>query len=138
MGEQQNVEIVKQGYDAFGRGDIETLLGVFDPQIEWISPGPADLPTAGSRRGLQQVREFFRAVDEVFEIQRFEPKTFVAQGDLVVVLGEDSSRVKATGKVLNGAWAHAFTLKDGKILRFQEYIDTAEVVAELRTVQTRT
>jgi ketosteroid isomerase-like protein len=138
MGEQQNVELVRQGYEAFGRGDIDGLLSLFDDNIEWVAPGPSDLPTAGTRRGLQQVAEFFRAVDEVLEIQRFEPKTFVAQGDRVVVLGEDTARVKATGKVLSEAWAHAFVIKNGKVVSFQEYLDTAATVAEIRSAAART
>jgi uncharacterized protein len=138
MNEQQNVDIVRRGYDAFGRGDLDSLLALFDENIEWISSGPADLPTAGTRRGREQVRDFFKAVNDVFDIQRFEPQTFIAQGDRVVVLGEDSSRVKATGKIIDGQWAHVFTLDGGKIVGFREYVDTAAVVAELHAAHART
>ena len=96
MSQQQNVEIVRKGYEAFGRGDIDTLLSLFDENIEWTTPGPPELPTAGTRRGPQQVAEFFRLLDNVFEIQRFEPKAFISEGDRVVVLGDDTSRIKAT------------------------------------------
>jgi hypothetical protein len=138
MNEQQNVEIVRRGYEAFGRGDLDALLSLFDENIEWFSPGPADLPTAGTRRGRQQVADFFKIVNEVFEFQRFEPQTFIAQDDRVVVLGEDTARIKATGKVLDSEWAHVFSLKDGKVVKFHEYIDTAAIVEELRTAQART
>jgi ketosteroid isomerase-like protein len=138
MNEQQNVDIVRRGYEAFGRGDLDSLLSLFDDNIEWISSGPADLPTAGTRRGREQVREFFNAVNEVFDIQRFEPQTFIAQGDRVVVLGEDSSRVKATGKTIDGQWAHVFTLAGEKVIGFREYVDTAAVMAELHAVHART
>ena len=132
MAEQQNIEIVKRGYEAFGRGDINGLLALCDENVEWVTPGPSDLPTAGIRRGREQVAQFFKAVDEMFEFERFEPKQFVAQGEQVVVLGDDTLRVKATGKVLTEGWAHAFTVRDGKIAAFREYIDTADTVAELR------
>lgn len=135
---EQNLDVVRRGYDAFGRGDLDALLGLFDDNIEWTSPGPPDLPTAGTRRGRQQVAAFFGAVDQVYEIQRFEPKTFLADGDRVVVLGDDTARIKATGKIITPAWAHAFTLRDGRIISFTEYIDTSEVVAELRAAQART
>ena len=131
MTEQQNIEIVKRGYEAFGRGDINGLLALCAENVEWVSPGPSELPTAGIRRGREQVAQFFGAVDQVFEIQRFEPMQFVAQGEQVVVLGKDTAKVRATGKVLTEAWAHAFTIRDGKIAAFREYIDTSEVVAEL-------
>ena len=137
MTEQQNIEIVKRGYEAFGRGDINGLLALCAENVEWVSSGPSEMPTAGIRRGREQVAQFFKAVDQVFEIQRFEPKQFIAQGEQVVVLGDDTAKVKATGKVLTEEWAHAFTIRDGKIAAFREYIDTAEVVAELRAAPAR-
>ena len=137
MTEQQNIEIVKRGYEAFGRGDINGLLALCAENVEWVSSGPSEMPTAGIRRGHEQVAQFFKALDQVFEIQRFEPKQFIAQGEQVVVLGDDTAKVKATGKVLTEEWAHAFTIRDGKIAAFREYIDTAEVVAELRAAPAR-
>ena len=138
MNEQQNVDIVRRGYEAFGHGDLDAMLKLFDENIEWISPGPAELPTAGTRRGLQQVAEFFKSVNEVFEIQRFEPNAFIAQGDRVIVLGTETSRIKATDRVLDLDWAHAFTLRDGLVVAFHEYIDTAAVAAELQAAAART
>jgi ketosteroid isomerase-like protein len=138
MSEQQNVDVVRRGYEAFGRGDLDALLSLLDEDVEWTTPGPVELPTSGTRRGLKQVADFFKAVEEVFEIQRFEPKAFVAQGDRVIVLGEETSRVKATGKVLSAAWAHAFTLRSGKVVAMQEYLDTAAIAAELRAAAART
>ena len=135
MSEQQNIEIVKRGYEAFGHGDMQALLGLFDEQIEWIASGTADLPTSGRRTGRQQVAEFFTAVNDTFEIQRFEPREFIAQGDRVVVTGIDVSKVRATGKVIEGEWAHIFTVRDGKVVRFQEYQDTAQAVVELRAAK---
>ena len=138
MTTQQNVEIVRRGYEAFGRGDLDTLLSLFDDQIEWRTPGPEDLPTAGHRRGRDQVREFFGTTNQMFEFHRFEPVTIVAEGDRVVVLGEATVRVRSTGKVMEERWAHAFTLSNGKVTTFDEYFDTAPVVTELRLAQTAT
>jgi ketosteroid isomerase-like protein len=129
---QQNLETVRKGYEAFGRGDLDTLLGLFDENIEWVTPGPSDFPLAGTRRGRQQVADFFGVLDGVLEIQEFAPKTFLADGDKVVVLGVDTSRVKASGTVISSDWAHVYTFKGGKIVAFQEYTDTAATVAALR------
>ena len=108
---RQNVQVVQQGYEAFGRGDLNALRALFDEQMEWISPGPPELPTRGRRRGRQAVAEFFQAVNDTFDLQRFEPKDVTAQGDRVVVLAEDTSRIKAT------------------VVSFHEDMDTSEVVA---------
>ena len=138
MSEDDNRALVQRGYEAFGRGDIEALLALFDENVEWVTPGPSDLPTAGRRRGRQQVAEFFEIVNSLFEVQRFEPEAFVSEGDRVLVLGSETSRVKATGKVLDMRWAHAFTVRNGKVAAFEEYQDLSAVVAELRQVQSQT
>jgi ketosteroid isomerase-like protein len=137
MSEHDNRAVVQRAYEAFGRGDIQGLLALLDQDVEWVSEGPPDLPTAGTRRGHQQVAEFFRAETSLFDIERFQPNVFVAEGDRVVVLGTETSRIKATGKVLELHWAHAFTLRNGKVVAFHHYFDTAAIVAELRAVQAR-
>jgi ketosteroid isomerase-like protein len=138
MTEQDSRALVQRAYEAFGRGDIEALLALLDEDVEWVTPGPSDLPTAGRRRGRQQVAEFFQAVNSLYDIQRFEPEAFVSEGDRVVVLGSEISRVKLTGKVLDMRWAHVFIVRNGKVAAFEEYLDMAAVVAELRQVQSRT
>ena len=131
----QNVDVVRSVYAAFGRGDIDGLLATLDPAIEWTSPGPDDLPTAGTRRGPDAVREFFRILNEMYEFEQFEPKTFIAQGEHVIVLGDDKVTLKATGKAITEAWAHHMILRNGKIVTFREYIDTAATVTEMRMTQ---
>jgi hypothetical protein len=128
----QNVDVVRSSYAAFGRGDIAALLDTLDPNVEWITPGPADLPSAGTRRGREAVREFFTTIDSLFEFLAFEPTTFIAEGDHVVVMGTDRLKVKATGGIADEAWAHHMTVRGGKIVAFREYLDTAQIVTELR------
>ena len=137
MSDQQNIDIVKQGYDAFGRGDLEGLISLLAEDVDWHSPGPKDLPSAGQFRGRDQVRQFFGTLNELYEFLGFEPQQFIAQGDTVVVTGVDTVRVKATGKTVSEKWAHVFTVRDGKLVKFVEYLDTAAIVAELRSAQAK-
>jgi ketosteroid isomerase-like protein len=60
MSEQQNLDAIRNVYGAFGRGDLEGILGSLDPQVSWRTPGSPDLPTGGFRRGTAEVGEFFR------------------------------------------------------------------------------
>ena len=128
----KNLDIVRRGYEAFGRGDMDTLLSLFDEDIDWVTPGPLELPTAGHRRGRQEVAGFFKTLNDAFEVERFEPKEFIEQGDRVVALGEETVRVRNTGRSVEFVWAHVFEVRNGKIVSFHEYGDTAPVVAELR------
>ena len=126
-----NLDVIRRGYEAFGRGDINALLESFDEQIQWLTPGPSELPTSGRRTGRQAVAQFFTAVNDAFDIQRFEPKEFIAQGDRIVVLGSETARVKSTGRVLDLDWVHVFAMRNGKVVAFQEFFDTAAVVAAM-------
>ena len=56
MSEQANIDLVKKGYEAFGRRDIPGLLAQLDANVSWIAFGPADLPTAGIAGGIRVSR----------------------------------------------------------------------------------
>jgi ketosteroid isomerase-like protein len=87
--------------------------------------GPsARIPWAGTRRGRDQVARFFTILAESVELQALERHAVVTQGDTVVVLGREQSRVKPTDRTCTSEWAMVFTLRDGRIARFREYHDT--------------
>src|SRR5919109_4932977 len=124
MDQNQNLDIIRRGYEAFGRGDLDALLSLFDENIDWVTPGPPELPTAGTRRGRQEVAGFFRTLNEVFEIEQFTPREFMVQGDRVIVTGDEVARVRGSSTPFNVQWAHAFELRNGLVVSFREYFDT--------------
>jgi ketosteroid isomerase-like protein len=129
--EPENVRTVRRLYACvFGQGDIPGALSLLTDDVEWWLAGPGEiLPWAGARRGREQVGRFLVAFPETLEIQAFEPRTFVAQGETVVVLGRELARVKPTGRICDTEWAMVFTLRDGQIARFRQYHDSAAWVA---------
>lgn len=129
MSAEENTQIVKQTYAAFLRGDIEGLLKFYSDDVLWDVYGPSSVPTAGTFRGRAGLAQFFAKVDEAMEAQSFEPQEYIAQDDQVVVLGQYTWRAKPTGRTFSSNWAHVVTLRDGKIIRFREYTDTAAAVA---------
>jgi len=135
MSEAANLETVKRGYEVFGRGDLDGLLALFDENIDWITPGPPDLPTSGHRRGRKEVGAFFQTLLGTFDFERFEPREFLAQGDRVVVIGDDTIRVKSTGGRVDFGWVHVFQLRNGLVTAFREYGDVSAIVAEVRSAQ---
>jgi ketosteroid isomerase-like protein len=130
-----NSDIIRSGYDAFRRGDLDGVLSTLDENIDWVTPGPSELRTAGHRRGREEVALFFQTLNEMLQFERFEPLEFIEQGDRIVVLGEDTVRVRATGRTVDYEWAHVFEMRDEKTIRFREYGDTAALVAELQAAQ---
>ncbi len=129
MSEQASVELVQQAYAAYGRGHIQGVLNTLADDVEWVVPGPKEIPYAGERHGKDQIAQFFKLVDETTELDPFEPREFIAQGDRVVVLGYYAGHAKATGRGLESHWAMAFTVRNGKITEFREYTDTANLAA---------
>ncbi len=129
MSEQTNVAVVQQAYEAFGRGDVPGVLDLLTDDVVWTFQGPSTIPFAGAHRGREGIVEFFSLVGEALEIEQFEPRQFVAQGDTVVVLGYERSLAKATGRPLEQEWVHVFTLRDGKIATGRLFEDTAAEVA---------
>ena len=134
---QENIALARSSYAAFSRGDLDGVLATFDDNIDWKTPGGPDVPFAGARRGRAQVREFFGTLTELLDFEHFEPHTFLADGDRVVVLGKDKVKVKGTGKSISDEWCHVLTIRNGKIVAFQEFIDTAPLAAELKTAAAR-
>ena len=138
MSEQENLELVRNVYAAFGRGDLEGILALLDPQVSWRTPGPPDLPTAGLRRGVAAVREFFGLLLNAFDIQDFRPADFLAQDDKVVVIGTSREGPKGSGRLVDFRWVHVFRIRSGKIVEFEEPADVSALVDEFRAVHART
>ena len=129
MSEQDNVEVVKRAYENFKAGDIGALLGQMSEDVDWRLPEIQGAPFAGARKGRGQVSEFFSSLADSQDVLSFEPREFVAQGDKVVALGSYRWRVKKNGREYGGEWAHVFTVRDGKITSFHEYMDSAAAAA---------
>src|SRR6185436_5080538 len=130
MQEAQNTKVVQEAYAAFGRGDVQGIIDRLDDGIVWkgvYGAGP-HVPTAGERRGKAQVGEFFEQVAQNVNFSSFEPKEFIATGDKVVALGHYTAKTPI-GKSFDADFAMVFTLKNGKVVEFQEFSDSAAINA---------
>jgi ketosteroid isomerase-like protein len=116
---------VDQIYSAFGKGDMPGVFDTLSPDIVWRLVGRSvDVPYAGEFRGHVGVQKFFEGIGGAVEIKEFGPQEIIDAGDKIVALGREHSRVKATGRSYETDWVHVFHVKDGKIVRFQEFMDT--------------
>ena len=113
--QEQNIEVIKKGYDAFSTGDLETMMSLFDDNIEWVQPG--DSTVSGTYHGKGELGDYFRRLGE--KPMTVKATRFIAEGDTVVVLSD----VTVGGEAGHGA--EVFTLRDGKSIRAQLYEDTA-------------
>ena len=124
MSAEENIQIAQKAYADFGRGDIAAILEVLDENVVWVAPDIGIAP-GGTYHGKAGVTQFFQQVGDTWEFQSFEPTHFVASGDQVVVLGSYAFTARSTGRSASSDWAMAWTMRDGKVVHFQEYVDTA-------------
>jgi len=125
MNAQENKRIVIEGYQLFQAGDIPHLLERYHDDALWIEPEAEYVPFAGRHNGKAEIAQFFQTLDAEAQALRFEPKEFIAEGDKVVVIGEATWLCKQTGRSYDSPWVHVFSLRDGKVARFESFQDTA-------------
>jgi len=128
MNEQKNIEVIQTAYGEFGKGNIDALLALMSDDVDWHTFGPQELPMTGLRKGKPEVGRFFKQVGEAWNFERFEPQRFIAQDDTVVALGIYTGTAKPTGRKFSSEFSHVFNVRNGKIVKFREYTDTANLI----------
>ena len=123
---EEHLTVVRSAYAAFGRGDLDAVLAVFHPEIAWLTP--ATLPwSRGEYHGHQGVMEYFASFLAHLEEPRIVPDELLVCGERVVALGFERARARATGVAFAAAFAHIWTLRDGRAVRLQGIVDTAAI-----------
>jgi len=123
MRTEKNVQVVKDFFAAIGSGDKQRLLSLVTGDIEWIIPGE-DWPLAGTHRGHAGLENLLQKANETVETSFREPPEFVALGDRILVVGVATGKIKATNKPFKDNWVFDITVRDGKVTRIREYVDT--------------
>lgn len=121
-----NMETVQAIYDAFGRGDVPAILAHLAEDIEWeYSTLDAGVPWLQPRKGRAEVPNFFASLSAL-EIQKFQPKTLLESGNIVIALIDLEMVVKASGhRVREEDEVHIWSFdSQGRISRFCHRMDT--------------
>jgi uncharacterized protein len=118
---KQNVEIVRRGFDAFNRGDMEAWLDDMDPAVEYCPT--KDFPEAGPFKGHDDVRRLVEQMLDAFESFALQPQELIDAGDKVVASVLQTGRGKGSGLFTENRFVYVITLRDGKAVRFDTYYD---------------
>jgi uncharacterized protein len=113
-----NRDLIQRAYDAFGRGDIPSVLGTFDKEVGWHVPGQSAL--SGDYFGHEQVLELFQKTMDLSEgTLRIELHDIVASDTAVFVL----CMVNATrsGQRAEFLEVHVWRIADGRAIEFREF-----------------
>jgi ketosteroid isomerase-like protein len=118
---QENVEIVRRGFEAFNRGgaDSRASEAILAPDIVWeVAIGVADFD--GVYRGRDEVRRFWQTFLTEFEDMRIEVEELVDCGERVFSVTRPVGRGRHSGAIATGGTVYpVFTLRDGLIVRYQ-------------------
>jgi ketosteroid isomerase-like protein len=118
-----NLESVRGVYDAFAKGDVPAVLNFLSADIEWTEA--EGFPYGGTYTGPDAVlKGVFMRLGTEWDGFTVVPEEFIDGGAQIVALGEYSGTYKATGKSFRANFAHVWTLREGKAVRFVQYVDT--------------
>lgn len=128
-----NVDIISGLYEAFGRGDVPAVLGAMAPDIHWYeAEGNPYMPSGEPFVGPDAVlEELFMKLGGDFDGFTVTPHSYHDAGDVVVVEARYTGKSNHTGAPIDIQVCHLWTVRDGKITKFQQYVNTAELQAAM-------
>jgi ketosteroid isomerase-like protein len=123
--ESDRVEAVRRQFDALGRGDLDAFVEGMHADVELDIFAPPEFSWIRRARGREQFRT---AVEHNFGVlidQDPQLLNIVAQGNVVVIVGRDHGRLRASGQPYDVYFSYEFTFRDGRMWRIREIAGTA-------------
>jgi ketosteroid isomerase-like protein len=115
---QENVELTRRLVDAWNRRDLEAMLALADPEVEFVnSPSAVE---SGTRRGIDEVTAVLRTQWETLLDGRLEIDRIYDRGDEIIILARFSRRMPGSETRLEGGGALlSWQFREGKLIRIQ-------------------
>ncbi|HSK40290.1 MAG TPA: nuclear transport factor 2 family protein [Arenibaculum sp.] len=127
---EDTLSIVQQAFQCVAARDTDGLLALVADDVAWLPPDRVGHLSWGGRfSGRAEVARWIDAVKEALEELVLVPHDFLVADDTVVVLGRETARVRATGAGYDTDFAHVIRVRDGRIISFRGFHDTAAVLA---------
>ncbi|HMR68168.1 MAG TPA: nuclear transport factor 2 family protein, partial [Anaerolineae bacterium] len=121
-------------YEAFGKGDVPTILSHLSEEVAWESwadnwAQKAGVPWMAPRQGRQGTLEFFKIIGE-FQFKDFQVLSLMAGDNQVAAEVVSEANVPSTGSHFREEEMHLWTFdSSGQVVRFRHYLDTAKHIA---------
>ena len=120
--------VVQSFYANLGAGKPDAAFALFSDDIEWNEAEGNSLADRNPYRGVKQIAEgVFGRLGEIFEGFAAVPDEFIAENGRVIVIGRYHGTHRKTGATLDCPAVHSWWVDRGKIVRFQQYADTAQL-----------
>ncbi|HLZ67166.1 MAG TPA: nuclear transport factor 2 family protein [Aliidongia sp.] len=129
MGQTRNIELARELLAALAAGGHpDAIAALFADDARFEIPGDVGvLPWIGHRSGRRAVADFIASTRAMTEPLTFEVEDVTASDARAVIVGELATRIKATDKVVETAFAIVLTISDDRIVRFQMLEDSFAV-----------
>jgi ketosteroid isomerase-like protein len=132
VGADENVKTIRAMYEAFGRGDVQTILESVTDDVDWAAEAASrKAPWFGPHEGRALVPAFFEAFGSNMEVEEFTPLAFGTNEDSVFALVRCRAKSRATGKSVDMTLHHYFRFRDGRVCYYRGTEDTAQTEAAL-------
>ncbi|HJS03719.1 MAG TPA: nuclear transport factor 2 family protein [Variovorax sp.] len=134
--ESNNVALLKKGYALWNqsKADCEGVscwMALLSDDVQWrsLAAGAAGMEFTRACRSKDEVQNYFQELGKDWELLSYDANEFIAQGDRVVMLGSCEWKHRGTGKIVKSPKADVHRLRDGKVVDFMEFYDTAGALA---------
>jgi ketosteroid isomerase-like protein len=124
-----DIEVVKETFAAFAARDLEAVLALAAPDIEFSAVTSEHAGRTEPYRGHAGLRQYFRDVAAVWEELRLTPREFRARGDLILVTGKVTARSRS--RTVSGSTGWIWRVRDGKVTYVRVYASAADAIAAL-------
>jgi ketosteroid isomerase-like protein len=128
-----DIEVVKAMFAAFADRDLDGVLAIADPEIEFAAVTGEQAGRKEPYRGHDGMRQYFRDVAAVWEELRLTPREFRVVGDLVLVTGKVSARSRS--RTITGSTGWVFRVRDGKVDYGHAYASAADAIAAVEDAE---
>jgi uncharacterized protein len=122
----ENSDALKRGYDAFNRGDVDTVREIFADDIRWEGPNTEGVPMSGVHEGKDKVLQALGEIAENFERFHVSPDEMVEDDETIVVLSNLDGKTKS-GTEIKTPGVEIWRMSNGIAKRVQSLTDTAEL-----------
>jgi ketosteroid isomerase-like protein len=129
MSADDNIKTVQSMYEAFGRGDVATILGTLADDVDWASESSStEVPWWGEHTGKEAATDFFVQLAENSEVLEFTPLVMLGDGDDVLTVVHYRATSTKTGKSVDMEIHHHFHFTAGKVSRYRGSEDTLQTL----------
>ena len=133
MSANDNIKTITAVYEAFGRGDVATILDAVTDDVDWAAEADSTAaPWYGVRHGKEAVAAFFTDFGSAMEVEDFTPVSIAANDTDVHTVVRFRATSRGTGKTAAMDLHHFFKFRDGKVAYYRGTEDTAQTAAVLR------